>query len=493
MGEVRLTERQRDLFGLVTRAIFANPFKEERYDVDCQIAGVNRLSDRSELMERVRTVVAENVAALKRDGRQNIHCFEGEDQNLVTHLFLFHTFHRFTSDFDTHILEQIKNGDKVCQLVFGDDIVNSLHSFGFSAVEVDRYIAVFFQMRRGFYFVRSQLLGPSPCMRELRCRLWNNIFTNDIGLYVDSLWDRLEDFSTLLLGETGTGKGLCASAIGRSGFIPYSRRRKSFKESFTAAFLDLNLSQFSEHLIESELFGHAKGAFTGANSDHAGIFSRSSEHGAVFLDEIGEVSTRIQIKLLRILQERLFCPVGSHEKKRFEGRVIGATNRSLTKLREQGVFRDDFYYRLCSDTINIPPLRQRIQEDQNEISVLSESLLSKIIGYYSKILHVKVADYLLCQVPADYGWPGNVRELEQCVRRILLNGECELQSIPAVDEGEGGLAARMCNGAISVNELVSSYCKQLYERYGSFLEVGRRTGLDRRTVKKYVEVDSSRE
>jgi transcriptional regulator with GAF, ATPase, and Fis domain len=110
------------------------------------------------------------------------------------------------------------------------------------------------------------------------------------------------------------------------------------KQSFTRGFVPLNLSQYPETLIESELFGHKKGAFTGAVEAHEGVFSRCSPHGEIFLDEIGDVSTHLQIKLLQVLQERTFSPVGSHEKLRFRGRVIAATNQSLDALRDQSFF-----------------------------------------------------------------------------------------------------------------------------------------------------------
>ena len=111
----------------------------------------------------------------------------------------------------------------------------------------------------------------------------------------------MEDFSTIILGKTGTGKGMAAAAIGRSGHIPFNEKKGCFSDSFARTFLSINLSQYSEHLIESELFGHSKGAFTGAIGDHLGVFSRCSPHGAILLDEIGEISTTIQIKLLNLL------------------------------------------------------------------------------------------------------------------------------------------------------------------------------------------------
>jgi transcriptional regulator with GAF, ATPase, and Fis domain len=310
-------------------------------------------------------------------------------------------------------------------------------------------------------------------MKELRRHLWNNVFTHDIRLYERHLWNRMEDFSTMLLGETGTGKGTAAAAIGRSGFIPFDEKRGRFAESFTRTFVAMNLSQFPETLMESELFGHRKGAFTGAVEAHEGIFARCSPYGAIFLDEIGDLSVPVQIKLLQVLQERTFTPVGSHEKLRFRGRVIAATNKPLDRLRATGQFRDDFYYRLCSDIITVPTLRQRIQEDRRELDDLLANIVQRLAG--TTDLPVKL--------PADYAWPGNVRELEQAVRRILLTEEYRGDQRPAEPDWIGKLQA----GKLDADAVLAGYCTLLYQRCGNYEEVARRTNLDRRTVKAYLE------
>jgi transcriptional regulator with PAS, ATPase and Fis domain len=325
-------------------------------------------------------------------------------------------------------------------------------------------------------------------MRGLRESLWNNVVTRDLVLYTTKLWNRMEDYSTLLLGETGSGKGISARAIGQSGYIPFDAKKGCFAESFTSAFKSLNLSQFPELLIESELFGHKKGAFTGAVSDHEGALSWCSRYGAIFLDEIGEVSVPVQIKLLQVLEDRVYSPVGSHEKKRFPGRIIAATNQPLDRLRTAKIFRDDFYYRLCSDVIFVPPLRQRIQEDPLELDDLVIHTVKRIVGEGSEDVAKSVVEEIRSQVPADYAWPGNVRELEQCIRRILLKRHYEIdRAASARGDVEGSLVAGVKEGSLDAQNMLSHYCVLLYDRYGSYEEVARKTALDRRTVKKYID------
>ena len=194
----------------------------------------------------------------------------------------------------------------------------------------------------------------------------------------------------------------------------------------------------------------------------------------------------IQIKLLNVLQERRFSPVGSHQQVRFDGRVIAATNRPLSELRESDAFRDDFLYRLCSDVIEVPPLRQRIEEHPAELEQLVSLLITRATGGEAPELVDMVVGSLETSLPDAYAWPGNVRELEQAVRRILLNGR--YQGIAAEDGrgGEESLADAFREGRLTATELTTRYCRLLYAQLGSYEQVARRIELDRRTVKKYI-------
>jgi transcriptional regulator with AAA-type ATPase domain len=484
---VQLAEEEREFFRLVARAAFTNPFSAERVAVDLKIIGQASCRTVEERVLKVMKAVADRVARLEARGLGELRRFDPADREIMQTAFLFDIYHRQIEVFDRLIPEQIKAGDEPLPAPFAAEARSLMSRRGFSAEEFVRYFAIFYQLRRAFYFINRGLVGGSPCMKSLRERLWTNIFTSDVRWYEQFLWDRMEDFSTLLLGATGAGKGAAAAAIGRSGYIPFDLAKGCFVESFTRSFVAINLSQFAPTLLESELFGHCKGAFTGAVDRHEGVFSRCSPHGAAFLDEIGEVAAPVQIKLLQVLQDRTFSPVGSHEKLRFRGRVIAATNRPLDELRRQGRFRDDFFYRLCSDVITVPSLRQRLDEDAGELTALLEVVVRRLVGKEAPDLAAEIRAALDRQLGAHYPWPGNVRELEQAVRRILLTKNYAGDPLPAAPPGEGArLLAEIEAGALDAEALLAAYCKLLYRRHGTYEEVARRARLDRRTAKKYI-------
>lgn len=486
----KLNAVQRDFFTKVLHAAFSNPFSEDRLKLDLQISAADSSLDRPEITDRAIGEVNQQLLGLDKGGDAKLSCFSGKDAELMHTVYLFEIYHRYMNDFDRHILQQIEVGDRTQPVQFAPQAMAAFYRRGFSELEACKYLSFFFQMRRAFFFITRDLVGECPSMQEFRCRLWQSLFTHDPKWFETYLWNRMEDFSTLLLGETGVGKGAAAAAIGRSGHIPFDDKTGKFKESFTRAFISRNLSQYPESLIESELFGHSKGAFTGAISDYKGVFCQCTPHGAIFLDEIGDLSPQVQIKLLQVLQERNFSPVGSHEKLRFSGRVIAATNRSLDVLRKEGKFRDDFFYRLCSEVITIPPLRQRVQENPQELESLLERVLERITGNGETGLGGEIKMILEQSLGKDYHWPGNVRELEQAVRRILMTGNYVGDQLPVGNDANERLQAKVVRGDVSAQELLCDYCRLLYLRYGTYEEVARVTGLDRRTAKKYIQSSS---
>ncbi|MBF0255092.1 MAG: sigma-54-dependent Fis family transcriptional regulator, partial [Gammaproteobacteria bacterium] len=484
----QLSAEDRRFFALVADVIFSNPFSTEYQEVAARLSEVTRLpasSSKQRYLDAVARVLGERLDQLAAKGLRRVGDVQPRDRSLLEYALLFRCYHAYNDAFDALIETQLKRGDESVAVAFADELLAQLQDAGICSNDALRYISLFYQLRRAYHFIDQTLVGQSPSMKQLRHALWNNVFTQDIRTYGHHLWGRMEDFSTLLLGETGSGKGAAAAAIGRSGAIPFDPASGRFKASFTTSFIATNLSQFPESLIESELFGHRKGAFTGAIDNHQGIFQRCSAHGALFLDEIGDVSLPTQIKLLNVLQDRRFSPVGSHQVLKFAGRVIAATNRPLDQLRSEGRFRDDFYYRLCSDVIQVPSLSMRLREQADELESLTALLIQRLTGAANPSLLGWVLERLAKDLPPGYPWPGNVRELEQAVRRVILTGSYQPDHPPTAPK-DAWLRA-IAEGQLSAQQLLADYCYRLYQQLGSYERVAEQAGLDRRTAKKYID------
>jgi len=483
----RLSAPDRDFFAALADVVFGNPFTPQRDQLIVRLAPGAPLGDLTSDREALARIVGPRLEPWLREGSTALQKLSAEDRRLLEPGFLYVCYHRCVPQLDALIERQAGQGGASLPVSFGDDAIADLVRSGFPEERSVRFFALFFQLRRAFHFIERSLAGQCESMRRLREALWNDVVTYNMRGYEAALWNRMEDFSTLLLGETGTGKGSAAAAIGRSEFIPYVPGQRRFATNFAESFITINLSQFPETLIESELFGHRKGAFTGAIEHHEGVFERCNAHGALFLDEIGEASIPVQIKLLQVLQERTFTTLGGHEKKRFSGRVIAATNRPLGELRRGGRFRDDFFYRLCSDVIEVPTLRQRIAESPAELEQLVRLLVARVTGAKAPELVATVLEALKSGLPSGYTWPGNVRELEQAVRRILLTGRYAAEGPLAAQGEEEALLDKLRTGELTAADLLAQYCALLYRRLGTYAEVAKRTGLDPRTSRKYVE------
>jgi DNA-binding NtrC family response regulator len=487
LSYLTLTDDERQFCSLVAKAGTSNHFSKERMMLDSKIAQVPVTKAKNEIFKQVITTLTAFISEWEKQGKADVRKYGAEDREIVAFTLLFDIFHLFMNEIDRHITEQLNAGDKPIVVSYAHPALELFSKRGFDLQEATLFMGIFFQLRRAYYFIENQIIGNSPCMISLRENLWNNVFTNELLFYRKHLLNRMEDFSTLILGDTGSGKGTAAAAIGRSGYIPFDPKTNLFSESFASTFSAINLSQFSQGLIESELFGHKKGAFTGAVDDHKGVFARCSKQGSIFLDEIGDVSIPVQIKLLQILQERTFTSIGSHTKQRFEGRVIAATNKDISSLRQKGEFRDDFFYRLCSDIIVMPSLAQRIDENPQELESLVAHVVKRIVGVEQSQLVNEVLNIIKKNLGESYRWPGNVRELEQCVRRIILKKEYHGDHSVKSNDSVTSLLNEISAGAINADTLLGRYCKLLYDKHKSYEAVSEIVQLDRRTVKKYID------
>jgi DNA-binding NtrC family response regulator len=274
--------------------------------------------------------------------------------------------------------------------------------------------------------------------------------------------------SVLIEGDTGTGKELVARAL--------------HKVSSRAGgpFVPINCASIPEGLLESELFGHVRGAFTGAERDKAGLFLEA-EGGTLFLDEIGELPPGLQAKLLRAIQDRQIRPVGGNRQLRFNVRILAATNRNLLDEARDGRFREDIYYRLSTFRIRVPPLRER----REDIPLLMEELA---LRHGSRGREVTFSPEVL-RAFLDYGWPGNVRELENAVERCLYvcdGGIVRLGDLP--EEMRQGLRPReeFCwSGIRLLEEVERDYIRYVLDRCGgNKVKAAELLGVNRKTIQR---------
>jgi transcriptional regulator with PAS, ATPase and Fis domain len=294
------------------------------------------------------------------------------------------------------------------------------------------------------------------------------------------------EFATLITGPSGTGKELAARAIAESRYAPFDEKRLAFANDEDDAFFPINISALSPTLVESELFGHKRGAFTGAVGDRRGWLETCPETGSVFLDELGDLDPAIQVKLLRVIETRTFHPVGETAARQFRGKLVTATNRDLPALMKKGEFREDLYYRLCSDQVATPSLADQLADSPGVLRELVSYMARRVAGPEGDELGREVMLWIEGNLGDSYGWPGNYRELEQCVKNVLIRRDYRPSRGGAADPVDD-FASDARFGRLTADELLTRYVTIVYSRLRSYEETARRLGLDRRTVKSKVD------
>jgi len=282
------------------------------------------------------------------------------------------------------------------------------------------------------------------------------------------------DSTVLITGESGTGKELVARAIHAN-----SRRRKR-------EFVAVDCSSLVENLLESELFGHVKGSFTGAIQTKHGFFELAN-HGTFFFDEIANLTTHIQAKILRVIQEREFVKVGDQNKIKLDIRIVSASNKNLEQAIRKGEFRADLYYRLSVVPIHLPPLRER----KEDIPLLIDHFLEKYSKRFKRSVPEVSSDAL--EILQDYSWPGNVRELEHTIERILILEDSDLirpRDLPAFITQRQGEFQMLSEEPFTLEELEKRYIRfVLRQTRGKKAHCANILGIHRKTLnmkmKKY--------
>jgi transcriptional regulator with AAA-type ATPase domain len=354
-----------------------------------------------------------------------------------------------------------------------------------SELDPAHVFACFRQIQRAFGHIYDNIIGNSIPAAALRASIWESIFTHDMRRYRRILYRKMGEFPTLITGASGTGKELIARAIAGSRYVPFDAARMEFAESSAESFLPINIAALSPALIESELFGHRRGSFTGAVGDRKGWLESCPPTGSVFLDELGEMDLSLQVKLLRVIETRRFSAVGDTAPRQFQGKLIAATNRDLpTEIRARR-FREDLYYRLCADLIHTPSLADQIRDSPGVLRELLHYMTLRTVGEEAERCLPEIVAWIQTNLPADYAWPGNYRELEQCVRNVIIRRTYAPIAGRSATPDEA-FTARFRAGELTADQVVSYYAAQVYRITGSYDAAARRLGLDRRTVKSKI-------
>lgn len=343
--------------------------------------------------------------------------------------------------------------------------------------------ACFRQVQRAFHHIFDNIIGSSMPAARLRASIWQSIFTHDMRRYRRTMYRRMAEFPTLITGPSGSGKELVARAIAGSRYVPFDPERMEFADERGESFFPINVAALSPTLIESELFGHRRGSFTGAIADRKGWLEACPPMGSVFLDEFGEMDLSIQVKLLRVIETRRFSAVGDTSVREFQGKLIAATNRDLPAEIHAGRFREDLYYRLCADLIQTPSLAEQIEDSPQNFRGLLLFMVRRAVGDEAEQCLPEVEQWVSSNLPLNYAWPGNYRELEQCVRNIVIRRSYR----PIEAAGQDSFLSDLNAGRLKADEVLAWYTALVYRQSGSYEEAARRLDLDRRTVKAKVD------
>jgi transcriptional regulator with AAA-type ATPase domain len=498
-----LSPQQRAILQAISRLAYCNPFLPERVEFERAALGdafvpgepvwSQRVRDPEQpranawrIVERLEALAPQLQARLRQGG-------EARESDLVLYedAILHLLYQRYYRQFLTAQFGPATGpNDHARWRFYNNFLADWGHFFHIDGVhfptghDARHTFAIFRQIQRAFEQIFRDVIGSSLPAAHLRGAIWQSVFTHDFGRYRRTLYARMGEFATLVTGPSGTGKELVARAIAQSRYVPFDDQRLTFAGE--SGFFPINISALSPTLVESELFGHRRGSFTGAIADRKGWLETCPELGSVFLDELGDLDPAIQVKLLRVIETRTFYPVGDTTGRQFQGKLITATNRDLAALIEKGQFREDLYYRLCSDQIATPSLAEQLADSPTVLRELVFYMSRRVAGDEAEPLAEEVLIWIESHLPRDYAWPGNYRELEQCVKNMLIRRDYR-PSQPRAAGPTDQFAQDLSEGRLSAEELLRHYVTTVYSRTGSYEETARRLGLDRRTVKAKVD------
>jgi transcriptional regulator with AAA-type ATPase domain len=375
---------------------------------------------------------------------------------------------------------------------------------GLSVPEPSHLLALFYQARRAWYFASTKILGGSKSARAARLAIWRANLARDACAYAGGLYRVMDEIPVLITGETGTGKELAAECVAWSRYIPFDAGARRFVRRPREDYHRRNFCEVPDELVESALFGHKRGSFTGATADSPGFFGLPRANGSLLLDEVGEIPRHVQAKLLRPIQNREYTPVGDNHPREIQGRLMFATHRDLEIMCREDTFRPDLLERMNGAHVHMPSLGQILAEAPGELRTYVRAFVGKRIDppEQAEAWTETVVASIHAQRP-HHPWRRNLRELQHYTERCLLGDADPLAPAPATTTPASPPAAtttpppsseilgrRAKAGEVTLDEVARAYVTCMYALTGeNASETARRAKIDRKKVSRLLDFD----
>lgn len=508
MAKRIFSPRERPLAQSLARLILENPFEDDRHRLEREILGISGRdhSDRSELAS-ILALLEDLLRSCRAQLQESPVQAGSADATLYQELVLLHLFYQHGRDFDRLIEVSHGRGSADQRIPFYERFIRELGYWlpgGLSgecaAIGEARIFALFFQVRRAFQHLFQDIVGTSPAAQRLRARLWQSLFTVRMDRYRRSLVGRMADVVTTLTGPGGVGKGRVAHALALSRYIPFNPQRSEFEHDFLRGFVPIQVDAHQNGVLERHLLRNAlpatataRNTATAASSESANDAALSdaleqvTAYGTLFFDEITRIEPALQGIILALLHLRGRPPAGQSTSQFYQGYLVFASKVDLAAAVERGQLSEELYFRIGADRIQLESLASTLAEYPSELDKLVLNCARKLAGAdEAPALTDEVLQAIKRDLPPNYEWPGNYRELEQCVRSVLMHGNYTPVPLSTQSSPSALLAGEFERGSLSVDALLSRYITHLFAHTPNYEELGRKLGIDRRTVKKYV-------
>ncbi|AQQ09597.1 Transcriptional regulatory protein ZraR [Sedimentisphaera cyanobacteriorum] len=463
-----LTKNELSFISSAFDSVFANPFAAEKRNPACP-EGFSP----DQLNERLLGI----IKRLEESGLELIQDFPAQEKGIAEKLFISSSYLRFAGKLYSKAAEAFK-AESPLKIEFGAEALLSLEKHGFERKNANRLFSAFFQIQRARLSVEDSIWGIGQSAEDFRKQLWDSVFSSNFENYINFFAESPEHFPSLIISQPGCLRNRAAKSSAMSSFIGFNEKKQSFKTDFQKLYAFADISGCREDEAESLIFGRAKGAFFWADSAAKGVLDKPVSGGIAFIEGLENLSPRLSEKLRIALDKRFYCPAGDTKQNTLETRIFaGMQEGSEISAGLKNCF---------AKIIRLPSLKRRIDDSSDNIAIIVSNILREFLAVRSDEISEKLTEQIIKSARSRQNWPMNEMELTSLVKSFIISGRDEQFCDCRPDLNKELLSSRP-----TASELLSDYCKMLYEEYGSYEKVARTADLDRRTAKKYIEMDET--